>query len=208
MRSSDALDPTTPHFRASARTVTAIIPYYGYSRQDEKRRPRVPIASSDIAMLMEAAGVDRVLSVDLHSGQIQGQFQHCPVDNLSMFEDFAAFFVKHLLPTFPEGSEVAVVSPDADGTARAKFFLGLLIERGATPALIYVLLGGVRSLDIAQIQARIPDTDMSVFESCRCGKCVACHYDPADNSDEHSPQSRRRGGQQGVHHHRRHYRHW
>ena len=79
---------------------------------------------------MEAAGVDRILSVDLHSGQIQGQFQHCPVDNLSMFEDFAAFFVKHLLPTFPEGSEVAVVSPDADGTARAKFFLGLLIERG------------------------------------------------------------------------------
>lgn len=117
--------------RASARTVTAIIPYYGYSRQDEKRRPRVPIAASDIAMLMEAAGVDKVLSVDLHSGQIQGQFQHCPVDNLSMFEDFAAFFVKHLLPTFPEGSEVAVVSPDADGTARAKFFLSLLIERGA-----------------------------------------------------------------------------
>uniref|UniRef100_A0A6T8LT30 ribose-phosphate diphosphokinase n=2 Tax=Hemiselmis andersenii TaxID=464988 RepID=A0A6T8LT30_HEMAN len=116
--------------RASARTVTAIIPYYGYSRQDEKRRPRVPIASSDFAMLMEAAGVDRILSVDLHSGQIQGQFQHCPVDNLSMFEDFAAFFVKHLLPTFPEGSEVAVVSPDADGTARAKFFLGLLIEKG------------------------------------------------------------------------------
>ena len=90
----------------------------------------MPIAASDIAMLMEAAGVDRILSVDLHSGQIQGQFQHCPVDNLSMFEDFAAFFVKHLLPTFPEGSEVAVVSPDADGTARAKFFLGLLIERG------------------------------------------------------------------------------
>lgn len=116
--------------RASARTVTAIIPYYGYARQDEKRRPRVPIAASDIAMLLEAAGVDRVLSVDLHSGQIQGQFQHCPVDNLSMFEDFADFFVKHLLPTFPSDSEVAVVSPDADGTARAKFFLGLLIEKG------------------------------------------------------------------------------
>eukprot|EP00281_Chroomonas_sp_CCMP1168_P024210 CAMPEP_0206236946 /NCGR_PEP_ID=MMETSP0047_2-20121206/13988_1 /ASSEMBLY_ACC=CAM_ASM_000192 /TAXON_ID=195065 /ORGANISM="Chroomonas mesostigmatica_cf, Strain CCMP1168" /LENGTH=362 /DNA_ID=CAMNT_0053661319 /DNA_START=166 /DNA_END=1254 /DNA_ORIENTATION=+ len=116
--------------RASARTVTAIIPYYGYARQDEKRRPRVPIAASDIAMLLEAAGVDRVLAVDLHSGQIQGQFQHCPVDNLSMFEDFADFFVRHLLPTLPGDSEIAVVSPDADGTARAKFFLGLLIEKG------------------------------------------------------------------------------
>jgi ribose-phosphate pyrophosphokinase len=116
--------------RASARTVTAIMPYYGYSRQDEKRRPRVPIAASDIAMLLEAAGVDRVLALDLHSGQIQGQFQHCPVDNLSMFEDFAEFFVKNLLPTMPEDSEIAIVSPDADGTARAKFFLGILIEKG------------------------------------------------------------------------------
>ncbi len=106
------------------------MPYYGYSRQDEKRRPRVPIAASDIAMLLEAAGVDRVLALDLHSGQIQGQFQQCPVDNLSMFEDFAEFFVKNLLPTMPEGSEIAVVSPDADGTARAKFFLGILIEKG------------------------------------------------------------------------------
>jgi len=118
--------------RASAATVTAIIPYYGYARQDEKRRPRVPVAASDFAMLMEAAGVDRVLSVDLHSAQIQGQFQHCPVDNLSMFEDFANFFNHNVACKFNEGDEIAIVSPDADGTARAKFFLGLLMDKGLT----------------------------------------------------------------------------
>ena len=81
-------------------------------------------------MLLEAAGVDRILAVDLHSAQIQGQFQHCPVDNLSMFDDFAEFFVEHILSKFTSKEEIAIVSPDADGTARAKFFLGLLQDKG------------------------------------------------------------------------------
>ena len=116
--------------RASARKVTAVIPYYGYARQDEKRRPRVPIAASDVAMLLEAAGVDRILTVDLHSAQIQGQFQQCPVDNLSMFDDFAEYFVANVLSKFTELEDIAIVSPDADGTARAKFFVGLLQDKG------------------------------------------------------------------------------
>ena len=85
--------------------------------QDQKRRPRVPIAASDIAMLLEAAGIDRVVTVDLHSPQIQGQFQHCPVDNLSMFDDFAQFFVNELASKMPETDAIAVVSPDAGWSA-------------------------------------------------------------------------------------------
>lgn len=81
-------------------------------------------------MLLEAAGVDRVLAVDLHSAQIQGQFQQCPVDNLSMFDDFAEYFVAQILTKFTNKEEIAIVSPDADGTARAKFFVGLLLDKG------------------------------------------------------------------------------
>jgi ribose-phosphate pyrophosphokinase len=84
---------------------------------------------TDVAMLLEAAGVDRILAVDLHSAQIQGQFQHCPVDNLSMFEDFAEYFVDNILSKFTCKEEIAIVSPDADGTARAKFFVGLLQDK-------------------------------------------------------------------------------
>mmetsp|Transcript_7033 Transcript_7033/g.16951 ORF Transcript_7033/g.16951 Transcript_7033/m.16951 type:complete len:369 (+) Transcript_7033:36-1142(+) len=126
--------------RASAATVTAVIPYYGYARQDEKRRPRVPVAASDFAMLMEAAGVDRVLAVDLHSAQIQGQFQQCPVDNLSMFEDFAEYFFLNVASKFDEDAEIAVVSPDAAGTARAKFFLGLLQDKGLTNVTLAITI--------------------------------------------------------------------
>mmetsp|Transcript_38066 Transcript_38066/g.79761 ORF Transcript_38066/g.79761 Transcript_38066/m.79761 type:complete len:366 (-) Transcript_38066:25-1122(-) len=116
--------------RASSSTVTAIIPYYGYARQDEKSRPRVPIAASDIAMLLEAAGVSRIVTVDLHSPQIQGQFQQCPVDNLSMFDDFAEFFWNELSSKMSDEDEIAVVSPDAGGVARAKYFHGLLLDKG------------------------------------------------------------------------------
>ncbi|EKX36228.1 hypothetical protein GUITHDRAFT_165803 [Guillardia theta CCMP2712] len=116
--------------RASASRVTAILPYYGYARQDEKTKPRVPIAASDVAMLLEAGGVDRILAVDLHSAQIQGQFQHCPVDNLSMFEDMAEFFMRNFYNKLGSDAEITIVSPDADGTPRAKFFMGLLIDQG------------------------------------------------------------------------------
>jgi len=68
--------------RASAKSITAVIPYFGYARQDRKMSARVPISASDVAMLFEAAGVDRVLAVDLHCGQIQGFFHNTPVDNL------------------------------------------------------------------------------------------------------------------------------
>eukprot|EP00291_Cryptomonas_curvata_P008010 CAMPEP_0172183670 /NCGR_PEP_ID=MMETSP1050-20130122/19121_1 /TAXON_ID=233186 /ORGANISM="Cryptomonas curvata, Strain CCAP979/52" /LENGTH=348 /DNA_ID=CAMNT_0012857327 /DNA_START=9 /DNA_END=1055 /DNA_ORIENTATION=- len=111
--------------RASAKTVTAIVPYYGYARQDRKTTARVPISASDVAMLLEAAGVDRMLSLDLHCGQIQGFFHHAPVDNLHALIEHVPYFVKEVVPSFKD-DPIAVVSPDAGGVARAKMFMEAL----------------------------------------------------------------------------------
>jgi len=111
--------------RASARTVTAIVPYYGYARQDRKTTARVPISASDVAMLLEAAGVDRMLSVDLHCGQIQGFFHHAPVDNLHAFVEHVPFLIKEIVPAYGD-NPIAIVSPDAGGVARAKMFMEAL----------------------------------------------------------------------------------
>ncbi len=98
--------------RASAWRITAVIPYFGYARQDRKDQPRVPISAKLVANLIERAGVDRVLTVDLHSEQIQGFFD-IPVDNL-----FATPVFKDYFGTLnPE--EYMVVSPDVGGTKRA-----------------------------------------------------------------------------------------
>eukprot|EP00002_Diphylleia_rotans_P019628 TRINITY_DN3793_c0_g1_i3.p1 TRINITY_DN3793_c0_g1~~TRINITY_DN3793_c0_g1_i3.p1 ORF type:complete len:212 (-),score=60.31 TRINITY_DN3793_c0_g1_i3:1135-1770(-) len=110
--------------RASARYVTAVIPYFGYARQDRKTKPRVPISASDVAILLEAAGVDRVVSVDLHCGQIQGFFQRVPVDNLFSAVSVAPYLAQKRL------KNPVVVSPDAGGVARAKEFMDHLSKIG------------------------------------------------------------------------------
>jgi ribose-phosphate pyrophosphokinase len=100
--------------RASAKRITAVMPYYGYARQDRKVAPRVPISAKLIADLVTTAGASRVLTMDLHAGQIQGFF-NIPVDNL--------YATPVLLPYLRErvaGREVAVVSPDAGGVERAR----------------------------------------------------------------------------------------
>ena len=101
--------------RASAGRITAVLPYYGYARQDRKDRPRVPISAKLVASLLERAGADRILAIDLHAAQIQGFFD-IPVDHLFaspvMIEHFRAFD----LP------DVTVVSPDAGGVERARAF--------------------------------------------------------------------------------------
>jgi ribose-phosphate pyrophosphokinase len=101
--------------RASAGRITAVLPYYGYARQDRKDRPRVPISAKLVASLLERAGADRVLALDLHAAQIQGFFD-IPVDHLFaspvMIEHFRAC----------AGSNLTVVSPDAGGVERARAF--------------------------------------------------------------------------------------
>ncbi len=101
--------------RASARRITLVIPYYGYGRQDRKAEPRVPITAKLVANLITAAGADRVLSMDLHAGQIQGFFD-IPVDHLYAMPVFLEYIRKKNL------QEVVVVSPDAGGVERARAF--------------------------------------------------------------------------------------
>ena len=100
--------------RSSARRITAVIPYFGYARQDRKSGPRTPISAKLVANLITQAGADRVLTLDLHAGQIQGFFD-IPVDNL-----FAApLFARDIAERF-KGRDVMVVSPDVGGVVRAR----------------------------------------------------------------------------------------
>ena len=101
--------------RASAKRITAVIPYYGYGRQDRKVKPRVPISAKLVADLITTAGANRVISIDLHAGQIQGYF-NIPVDNL-----FAApLLLKYIRNNFQD--DLVIVSPDAGGVERARAF--------------------------------------------------------------------------------------
>lgn len=110
--------------RASARKITAIIPYYGYARQDRKMQARVPISAADVARLLEAMGVDRVVAVDLHCGQIQGFFgPRVPVDNLDGGTVGVSYFGDMDLVN------PVIVSPDAGGVYRAKQFREALSKK-------------------------------------------------------------------------------
>jgi ribose-phosphate pyrophosphokinase len=102
--------------RASAKRITAVVPYYGYARQDRKVAPRVPISAKLVADLITTAGAARVLTVDLHAGQIQGFF-NIPVDNLFATPVLLAYIRERL-----DGDPVAVVSPDAGGVERARAY--------------------------------------------------------------------------------------
>ena len=102
--------------RASARRITAVIPYFGYARQDRKPGPRTPISAKLVANLITTAGADRVLTLDLHAGQIQGFFD-IPTDNL-----FAApAMTRDLLENFTDGN-LTIVSPDVGGVVRARAY--------------------------------------------------------------------------------------
>ncbi len=101
--------------RASARRITVVLPYYGYARQDKKVAPRVPISAKLVADLITMAGATRIITMDLHAGQIQGFF-NIPVDNL-----FAApILLKYMRSNFT--NDLVVVSPDAGGVERARAF--------------------------------------------------------------------------------------
>ncbi|WP_031552237.1 ribose-phosphate pyrophosphokinase [Parvularcula oceani] len=101
--------------RASASRITAVIPYFGYARQDRKAGPRTPISAKLVANLITTAGADRVLTIDLHAGQIQGFFD-IPTDNLYAVK----VMERHIRETYPKDAELCVVSPDVGGVVRAR----------------------------------------------------------------------------------------
>lgn len=110
--------------RASAYRVNAVIPYFGYARQDRKTKPREPITAKLVANLLTHSGVDRVITADLHAGQIQGFFD-IPVDHLTGMPLLASYFRDSLSEEIPKG-EVVVVSPDVGGVSRARSFAIML----------------------------------------------------------------------------------
>lgn len=113
--------------RGSARRITAVIPYFGYARQDRKTGGRTPISAKLVANLITAAGADRVLTMELHAGQIQGFFD-IPVDNLIA----TPVFVPHIQEMF-QSKSLCIVSPDVGGVVRARF---LAKKIGADLAII------------------------------------------------------------------------
>jgi ribose-phosphate pyrophosphokinase len=140
--------------RASAHRITAVLPYYGYARQDRKVQPRVPITAKLVADLLEAAGINRVLALDLHAGQIQGFFK-VPVDHL-----FAGPVVMIDYLRKKELHDPVIVAPDAGGVERARaiakrFNAGLAIidkrREGPNQAAAMHLIGEVRGRDAVVI---------------------------------------------------------
>jgi ribose-phosphate pyrophosphokinase len=128
--------------RASAGSITAVMPYYGYARQDRKSASRVPITAKLVADLIEAAGVTRVVSMDMHAGQIQGFFS-IPFDHLYA----APVLVEHMRRRFDGDSQnVVIVSPDAGGVERARAYakrlgstLGIVDKRRLKPNVAEIM---------------------------------------------------------------------
>ncbi len=135
--------------RASAETITAIIPYYGYARQDRKVAPRAPISAKRIANLLESCGVDRIVTVELHSGQIQGFFD-CPVDHLFSIPSIARYWEENLKE---DKENFVIVSPDPGGVQRVQILakamktpLAIIDKRRSGPnrAKAFHLIGNVK----------------------------------------------------------------
>jgi ribose-phosphate pyrophosphokinase len=143
--------------RSSAKSITAVVPYYGYARQDRKAEPRVPISAKLVANLMETAGITRLVTVDLHASQIQGFFD-IPVDNLYgavLFNDYVKS--KNL-------KNPIVASPDIGGVARARYFaktMGLdmvIVDKRrerANESEVMNIIGDVNGKDVIMIDDMI-----------------------------------------------------
>ena len=152
--------------RSSARRITAVLPYYGYSRKDKKVAPRVPISAKLVADMITVAGAHRVITMDLHAGQIQGFF-NIPVDNL-----FAApVLIRHIRERFD--GNLAIVSPDAGGVERARAFakrldadLAIIDKRRSAPnqAKAMAVIGNVRD-KVAIILDDMVDTAGTLVEA-------------------------------------------
>ena len=142
--------------RASAKRITAVMPYYGYARQDRKTGGRTPISAKLVANLITRAGADRVLTMDMHSGQIQGFFD-IPTDNLLaaplMAQDIAAHYAKT--------SELMIVSPDVGGVVRA---LALASRLGADLAIVDKRRSAPGRSEVANIIGDVADRRLIMFD--------------------------------------------
>ena len=154
--------------RASARRITAVIPYFGYARQDRKVAPRVPITAKLVADLLSTAGANRILTMDLHVGQIQGFF-NIPVDNLYA----SPVMIPYIKENF--SNDLAIVSPDAGGVPRARAYarrtgatLGLIDKRrdAQGKAQAMNLIGDVLGKEVA-ILDDIVDTAGTLCEAAK-----------------------------------------
>ncbi len=154
--------------RSSARRITAVLPYYGYARQDRKDKPRVPISAKLVADLLSAAGANRVLTMDLHAGQIQGFF-NIPVDHL-----FAAPVMVDFLSRL-QFQQLTVVSPDAGGVERARAYakrlgadLAIVDKRRveANVAEVMHVIGDVSGKDVMVVDDII-DTAGTLIETVK-----------------------------------------
>jgi ribose-phosphate pyrophosphokinase len=154
--------------RSSSARITAVIPYYGYARQDRKVRPRVPITAKLVADLISASGTDRVLCIDLHAGQIQGFF-NLPVDNV-----FATpVFLEEIRARY--SGPLTIISPDAGGVERARAYakrldaeLAIIDKRreGANVAEVMNIVGDVKDRDCVMVDDMV-DTAGTLAEGSR-----------------------------------------
>jgi ribose-phosphate pyrophosphokinase len=172
--------------RASAKRITAVVPYFGYARQDRKVAPRVPISAKLVADLITTSGASRVLTVDLHAGQIQGFF-NIPVDNLFAMPVLIGYLRKRV-----EGQKVSVVSPDAGGVERARAFARRLNanlaiidkrRRRASEVAEMQLVGEVRD-SVAVLVDDMIDTAGTITEAAKvvanagASEVIACATHP------------------------------
>jgi ribose-phosphate pyrophosphokinase len=166
--------------RASAFRITAVIPYYGYGRQDRKVQPRVPITAKLVADLITAAGAHRVLTMDLHAGQIQGFF-NIPVDHLFAAPVLLQYFQERL----GQGTwkDLVVVSPDAGGVERARAFakrlgtsLAIMDKRrtGPNEAKTMHVIGDVKGRDVILLDDMI-DTAGSITQAVQALRQEGAH---------------------------------
>ncbi|MEW6606804.1 MAG: ribose-phosphate pyrophosphokinase [bacterium] len=140
--------------RSSAKRITAVIPYYGYARQDRKVQPRVPISSKLVANLIVVAGTDRVLTVDLHVGQIQGFFD-IPVDNLFATPVIVEYFKKK------EIKDLVLVSPDPGGVERAR---ALASKLNASIAIIDKRRQTKNKAEVMNVIGEVEDKNLIILD--------------------------------------------
>ncbi len=169
--------------RSSAGSIVAVIPYYGYARQDRKVAPRTPITAKLVADLLEAAGATRVVSMDLHAGQIQGFF-NIPFDHLYAMP----VLLEHMKQSFGGApDDLVVVSPDAGGVERARDYskrlgaaLGIVDERRTTPTLAEASVVGDVTGKVALVLDDMIDTGDTLLEAAEAlrekGASRVCAY--------------------------------